>query len=106
MYDGRFGTFTCDNTTVPYAGIVNCSLEYNVTYGDIAYGQPLDFNAFVKFTTPWMQKYTNWSYTVSVPVLRNPLLVADIVAENCTQPSPTTGQEGRNHWSIVCFFMP
>jgi hypothetical protein len=94
VYDNRFGTFTCGNTTVPYAGIVSCSLKYNVTYADIAYGQQLVFTAVASSSTMSFYPFyrTGSSMPVSVPVLRNALLGADIVAENCTQPTPDTGK--------------
>jgi hypothetical protein len=92
VYDERFGTFLCDNTTLPYAGNITCILSYNVTNIDIVNGQPLDFIATVQLPALLDCQGTVSSMPVSVPVFSNPLLVADIVAQNCTPVDPDMGE--------------
>lgn len=95
VYDSRFGTYTCDNTLVPYAGNTTCTLDYEVTNVDMASGQPLQISATVQSPTlPFYPvengtgSYMVNAMPVSVPVLSNPLLVANILAGNCTMPDP------------------
>lgn len=82
VFDNRFGAFSCDNTTVPYAGNVNCTLSHVVSTTDFESGQPLQF--YVTVFSPFLPPVS--SPPVTVYVHNNPSLRADILAANCSKP--------------------
>ena len=83
VYDNQFGAFSCDNTTVPYAGGITCTLSHAVSAYEFESGQPLQFYVTV-FSSSLPMPVS--APPVTLYIYNNPSLRADILAGNCSQP--------------------